>query len=721
MNEDAKLKQVMNKIDNAVSWIKQLNCNVSNSLNTELNPDNDSVLLYLQTPNNLIVPSLLLNEQAYDYLLEQDDASNGEGIIVSWAGSFMDATAPKERAGLDSEQLRQDMDYLYNAWYKLTKKSEAINDYYQDTADLSGAEIKEKLQQILTTSGLFEGEALSETESQLAGMPFAYLWGIYQEVQRSASDNKTAGQLLYHLAVEIPHDSYLFKPDPNFSLLANLSAQAAATGADSNLMGEPIERAEAEKLAEKLRQAGDLLVENNLIPAGALDVEYDETQHDVIVYLQSPNDVMIFRNDVLGTKTAAMIEQENTEQCAAHLAISFILNFVRDLQDTAGQISEQDWDGYCADLDYLYRIILGFSANIPDVDNYLSSTNDRTLVDLRQKLSSYIQASDSEDKTDLIGIINQLGYGYLYTLMAYIDSIGADQNANAIADFLGHALVYLPTRDITSGFTADKNFSVLAENNPHDTWQNGSIVIDNGQGDTSGIVADLYAKLQAAVEKLEQRCDFVPGSINVQYSAKQGLAGILFQTPSRIISPSFAWNAQSAAQLSDLEPEQMETQLGLDYVFGAFGEALDNLAAGIRNNQDKLDQVSMEQINTDLAYNFERITKLSQTYADLDPALKEMMGQDYDERKLRDYLTTSMQVDDNDAAYQVDGLLIRATYTQLFALYRLMHDCKLLEPKATTIFDLLKNQVENPIKFDVVDDVDLFENDHDDEQFLRRK
>lgn len=607
------------------------------------------------------------------------------------------------------------MDYLYNAWYKLTKKSEAINDYYQDTADLSGAEIKEKLQQILTTSGLFEGEALSETESQLAGMPFAYLWGIYQEVQRSASDNKTAGQLLYHLAVEIPHDSYLFKPDPNFSLLANLSAQAAATSDAPDLMGEPIERAEAEKMVKKLHQAGELLVENNLIPAGALGVEYDETQHDVIVYLQSPNDVMIFRNDILGTKTAAMIEQENAEQCAAHIAISFILNFARDLQDTAGQISEQDWNGYCADLDYLYRLILGFSASIPDVDNYLSSTNDRTLADLRQKLSSYIQASDSEDKTDLIGIINQLGYGYLYTLMAYIDSIGDVQNANAITDFLGHALVYLPTQDIASGFNPDKNFSVLAENNPHDTWQNGSIVLDNGQGDTSGIVADLYAKLQAAVEKLEQRCDFVPGSINVQYSAKQGLAGILFQTPSRIISPSFAWNAQSAAQLSDLEPEQMETQLGLDYVFGAFGEALDNLAAGVRNNQDKLDQADMEQIDTDLAYNFERITKLSQTYADLDPALKEMMGQDYDERKLRDYLTTAMQVDDNDAAYQVDGLLIRATYTQLFALYRLMHDCKLLEPKATTIFDLLKNQVENPIKFDVVDDVDLFENDHDDE------
>ncbi len=715
MTEDAKLKQVMNKIDNAVSWIKQLNCIVSNSLNTELNPDDDSVLLYLQTPNNLIVPSLLLNEQAYDYLLEQDDASNGEGIIVSWAGSFMDATAPKERAGLDSEQLRQDMDYLYNAWYKLTKKSEAINDYYQDTADLSGAEIKEKLQQILTTSGLFEGEALSETESQLAGMPFAYLWGIYQEVQRSASDNKTAGQLLYHLAVEIPHDSYLFKPNPNFSLLANLSAQAAATSDAPDLMGEPIERAEAEKMVKKLHQAGELLVENNLIPAGALGVEYDETQHDVIVYLQSPNDVMIFRNDILGTKTAAMIEQENAEQCAAHIAISFILNFARDLQDTAGQISEQDWNGYCADLDYLYRLILGFSASIPDVDNYLSSTNDRTLADLRQKLSSYIQASDSEDKTDLIGIINQLGYGYLYTLMAYIDSIGADQNANAIADFLGHALVYLPTRDITSGFTADKNFSVLAENNPHDTWQNGSIVIDNGQGDTSGIVADLYSKVQAAVKKMEQRCNFVPGSINVQYSSKQGLAGILFQTPSRIISPSFAWNAQSAAQLSDLNSEQMETQLGLDYVLGAFGETLDNLAAGIRDNQEKLDQASLEPINTDLAYNFERITKLSQTYADLDPALKEMMGEDYDERKLCDYLTTAMQVDDNDAAYQVDGLLIRATYTQLFALYRLMHDCKLLEPKATTIFDLLKNQVENPIKFDVVDDVDLFENDHDDE------
>lgn len=715
MTEDAKLKQVMNKINDAISWIKQLNCIVPNSINTELNPDDGSVLLYLQTPNNLIVPSLLLNVQTYDYLLEQDDTSNGEGIIISWAGSFMDATAPKERTGLDPEQLRQDMDYLYNVWYKLTKQSEAINDYYQDTADLSAEKIKVELQQILTTSGVFDADVLAETETQLAGMPFAYLWGIYQEVQRSASDNKTAGQLLYHLAVEIPHDSYLFKPDPNFSLLANLSAQAAATSDAPDLMGEPIERAEAEKMVKKLHQAGELLVENNLIPAGALGVEYDETQHDVIVYLQSPNDVMIFRNDILGTKTAAMIEQENAEQCAAHIAISFILNFARDLQDMAGQISEQDWNGYCADLDYLYRLILGFSASIPDVDNYLSSTNDRTLADLRQKLSSYIQASDSEDKTDLIGIINQLGYGYLYTLMAYIDSIGTDQNANAIADFLGHALVYLPTRNITSGFTADKNFSVLAENNPHDTWQNGSIVIDNSQGDTSGIVADLYSKVQATIKKMEQRCDFVPGSINVQYSAKQGLAGILFQTPSHIISPSFAWNAQSAAQLSDLEPEQMETQLGLDYVFGAFGEALDNLAAGVRNNQDKLDQADMEQIDTDLAYNFERITKLSQTYADLDPALKEMMGQDYDERKLRDYLTTAMQVDDNDAAYQVDGLLIRATYAQVFALYRLMHDSKLLEPKATTLLDLLKNQPEHSIKFDVVDDVDLFDNDRDDE------
>src|SRR5699024_7250608 len=163
-----------------------------------------------------------------------------------------------------------------------------------------------------------------------------------------------------------------------------------------------------------------------------------------------------------------------------------------------------------------------------------------------QKLSSYIQASDREDKTDLIGIINQLGYGYRYTLMAYINSFGADQNDNAIADFLGDALVYLLRRDIISCCPADKIFSVLSGNNPDDTWQNGSIVIDNGQGDTSGIVADLYSKVQAAVKKMEQRCNFVPGSINVQYSSKQGLAGILFQTPSRIISPSFAWNAQSA-------------------------------------------------------------------------------------------------------------------------------------------------------------------------------
>ena len=31
-----------------------------------------------------------------------------------------------------------------------------------------------------------------------------------------------------------------------------------------------------------------------------------------------------------------------------------------------------------------------------------------------------------------------------------------------------------------------------------------------------------------------------------------------------------------------------------------------------------------------------------------------MMGDDYAERKMRDFLTTSMVVDDNDAAYQVD-------------------------------------------------------------------
>ncbi len=60
-------------------------------------------------------------------------------------------------------------------------------------------------------------------------------------------------------------------------------------------------------------------------------------------------------------------------------------------------------------------------------------------------------------------------------------------------------------------------------------------------------------------------------------------------------------------------------------------------------------------------------------------------------------------------------IMMQLTKLMDCALYRLMHDCKLLEPKATTIFDLLKNQVENPIKFDVVDDVDLFDNDHDDE------
>lgn len=717
MTEDAKLKQVINKVNNAIEWIYSLGCIVPNSLNTELDSDEDDLYLYLQTPNNLIIPSMFLNDQTYDYLLEQDDASNGEGIIVSLAGSFFDVTAPERRAELDSTQLRQDVDYLYNVWYRLTRKNETINNYYRDTAGTSIVEIRENLQKALTASGLYGADILAQTESKLAGLPDAYLLAISKEVQRSTDDAEAIGRLVHHMTMEIPNDSYLFKPDPDFSLLEDAPANVEQTDSDnsSNLIGDPIERPEAKKLATKFRQASELLVQNNLIPVGAFGVEYDEAQHDLIVYLQSPNDVMIFRNDILGTKIATMIENESVEQCAAHLAISFILNFARDLQDTAGQISDDDWDAYCADLDYLYRLIFGFSLSIPDVDNYLASTNERSLNDLRQKLRSYVQASNNEDKTDLIGIINQLGYGYLYTLMAYIDSIGDDQNANAITDFLGHALVYLPTQDIASGFNPDKNFSVLAENNPHDTWQNGSIVFDNGQGDTSGIVADLYAKLQAAVEKLEQRCDFVPGSINVQYSAKQGLAGILFQTPSRIISPSFAWNAQSAAQLSDLNSEQMETQLGLDYVLGAFGETLDNLAAGIRNNQEKLDQASLEPINTDLAYNFERITKLSQTYADLDPALKEMMGQDYDERKLRDYLTTAMQVDDNDAAYQVDGLLIRATYTQLFALYRLMHDCKLLEPKATTIFDLLKNQVENPIKFDVVDDVDLFENDHDDE------
>ena len=481
------------------------------------------------------------------------------------------------------------------------------------------------------------------------------------------------------------------------------------------MIGDPIERPEAKKLATKFRQASELLVQNNLIPVGAFGVEYDEAQHDLIVYLQSPNDVMIFRNDILGTKIATMIENESVEQCAAHLAISFILNFARDLQDTAGQISDDDWDAYCADLDYLYRLIFGFSLSIPDVDNYLASTNERSLNDLRQKLRSYVQASNNEDKNDLIEIINKLGYGYLYSLQAYIDSIGDDQAADAITNFLGHSLIYLPNQDIDAGFTADPNFSVLDENNPHDTWQSGSIVIDNNQGDASGIVAELYPKVQSAAENLAQRCDFEPGSINVQYSAKQGLLGILFQTPGRVLSPSFAWNAQNAAQLVEMEPEQLETQLTLDYVFGAFGEAIDDLASEISKNQGKIDQDSVELINVDLAYDFERITKLSRTYADMDLALKEMMGDDYAERKMRDFLTTSMQVDDNDAAYQVDGLLIRATYTQLFALYRLMHDCKLLEPKATTIFDLLKNQVENPIKFDVVDDVDLFENDHDDE------
>lgn len=718
MTEDAKLKQVINKIDSAIGWIYSLGSIVPNSLSAELNPDDDSVLIYLQTPNNLIIPSLLLNDQTYGYILEQDDASNGEGIIVSLAGSFMDATKPEERVDLDPKQLRQDMDYLYNAWYRLTQKNAEINSYYRDTDKMSTVDVRENLQSILAASGLYGADILAQTETQLAQIPDAYLLAIPKEVQRSTDDDEAAGRVVYHMVMEIPNDSYLFKPDPDFSLLKNApdkADQAVGNNEDSNLIGDPIEQPEAEKLAAKFRQASEALMQNNLIPADSFGVEYDEEQHELIVYLQSPNDVMIFRNDILGTKIATMIENESVEQCAAHLAISFILNFARDLQDTAGQISDDDWDAYCADLDYLYRLIFGFSLSIPDVDNYLASTNERSLNDLRQKLRSYVQASNNEDKNDLIEIINKLGYGYLYSLQAYIDSIGDDQAADAITNFLGHSLIYLPNQDIDAGFTADPNFSVLDENNPHDTWQNGSIVIDNNQGDASGIVAELYPKIQSAAENLAQRCDFEPGSINVQYSAKQGLLGILFQTPGRVLSPSFAWNAQNAAQLVEMEPEQLETQLTLDYVFGAFGEAIDDLASEISKNQGKIDQDSVELINVDLAYNFERITKLSRTYADMDLALKEMMGDDYAERKLRDYLTTSMQVDDNDAAYQVDGLLIRATYTQLFALYRLMHDCKLLEPKATTIFDLLKNQVENPIKFDVVDDVDLFENDHDDE------
>ncbi len=88
MTEDAKLKQVINKVNNAIEWIYSLGCIVPNSLNTELDSDEDDLYLYLQTPNNLIIPSMFLNDQTYDYLLEQDDASNGEGIIVSLAGSF---------------------------------------------------------------------------------------------------------------------------------------------------------------------------------------------------------------------------------------------------------------------------------------------------------------------------------------------------------------------------------------------------------------------------------------------------------------------------------------------------------------------------------------------------------------------------------------------------------------------------------------------------------
>ena len=154
MTEDAKLKQVINKVNNAIEWIYSLGCIVPNSLNTELDSDEDDLYLYLQTPNNLIIPSMFLNDQTYDYLLEQDDASNGEGIIVSLAGSFFDATAPERRAELDSTQLRQDVDYLYNVWYRLTRKNETINNYYRDTAGTSIVEIRENLQKALTASGL---------------------------------------------------------------------------------------------------------------------------------------------------------------------------------------------------------------------------------------------------------------------------------------------------------------------------------------------------------------------------------------------------------------------------------------------------------------------------------------------------------------------------------------------------------------------------------------
>lgn len=47
-------------------------------------------------------------------------------------------------------------------------------------------------------------------------------------------------------------------------------------------------------MAAKFRQASEALMQNNLIPADSFGVEYDEEQHELIVYLQSPNDVMIF-------------------------------------------------------------------------------------------------------------------------------------------------------------------------------------------------------------------------------------------------------------------------------------------------------------------------------------------------------------------------------------------------------------------------------------------
>ena len=208
MTEDAKLKQVINKIDSAIGWIYSLGSIVPNSLSAELNPDDDSVLIYLQTPNNLTIPSLLLNDQTYGYILEQDDASNGEEIIVSLAGSFMDATKPEERVDLDPKQLRQDMDYLYNAWYRLTQKNAEINSYYRDTDKMSTADVRENLQSILAVSGLYGADILAQTETQLAQIPDAYLLAIPKEVQRSTDDDEAAGRVVYHMVMEIPNDSY---------------------------------------------------------------------------------------------------------------------------------------------------------------------------------------------------------------------------------------------------------------------------------------------------------------------------------------------------------------------------------------------------------------------------------------------------------------------------------------------------------------------------------